>query len=162
MGLIRSSLGKLVLVLIGLTIPLAGVQAQNDEAFIEYRQKVMQSISANMGATGDILKNKLPQHSNIAHHAYQMQSASQLIASAFQKQLTAGKTDAKSDIWQDWNKFVEAAKELEAASGKLATVAQADDMDAIAAQVKEVSKACGGCHKPFRKPKEESYKNMKQ
>lgn len=162
MGHMRSSLGKALLVLACLTIPLAGVQAQNDEAFIEYRQKVMQSNGANMGAIGTILKNKLPQHGNIAHHAYQIQSASQLIASAFQKQITAGKTDAKPDIWQDWNKFAEAAKAMEAASGKLVTVAQSGDMEAIDAQVKALGKTCGDCHKPFRKPKEESYKNMKQ
>jgi cytochrome c556 len=157
---VRLSMGTCLLVLIALALPLTSAQAQSDEAFIEYRQKVMQSMGANMGATGAILKNKLPFQSHIVHHAYQIQSASQLITAAFKKQITVGKTDAKADIWQDWDKFAAAAKELEEESGKLATVAQSGDMMAIAAQVKAVGKACGGCHKPFRKPKEESYKRQ--
>ena len=158
---LRQSVKTLLLVLVCLAMPLASVQAQSDEAAIGYRQKVMQSVGANMGATGDILKNKLPQQGNIVHHAYQIQSASQLIASAFKQQVTAGKTDAKEEVWKDWDKFVAAAKELEEESGKLATVAQSGDMAAIDAQVKAVGKSCGDCHKPFRKPKEESYKQQK-
>ena len=156
----HSTIGKFLVVFVVLMIPLASALAQSDEAMIEYRQKVMQAIGANMGSTGAILKEKLPYQGHIAHHAYQIQSASQLITSAFKKQLAEGKTDAKADIWKDWDKFAAAAKELEQESGKLAMVAQSGDMAAIAEQVKAVGKACGGCHKPFRKPKEESYKQM--
>lgn len=156
----QSTIGKLLVVFVALVVPLASALAQSDEAVIEYRQKVMQSIGANMGATGEILKEKLPYQAHIAHHAYQIQSASELITGAFKKQVAEGKTDAKTDIWKDWDKFAAAAKDLQEESGKLAMVAQSGDMAAIAAQVKAVGKACGGCHKPFRKPKEESYKKM--
>lgn len=155
---IRQFMGKFLLVLVGLAIPLASVQAQSDQAFLTYRQKVMASMGGNMGATATILKNKLAYEGHIVHHAYQIQSASRLIPAAFRKKITEGKTDAKPDIWQDWDKFVDAAKKLERESGKLAEVAQSGDMAAIAAQVKAVGKSCGGCHKPFRKPKEERFK----
>ena len=46
-------------------------------------------------------------------------------------------------------------------SGKLDKVTQSGDMAAIAAQVKATAKTCRGCHKTFRKPKEESYKGEK-
>ena len=160
MGHLRPFMGILLCILVGLAGPLALVQAQDDEAVITYRQKVMASIGANMVATGDILKHKLPHQTHIVHHAYQIQSASQLIAGAFRQQLAAGKTDAKPELWQEWDKFVAAAKELEQESNKLATVAQSGDMAAIDAQVKAVGKACGDCHKPFRKPKEQSYKQQ--
>jgi cytochrome c556 len=154
-------MGLLLFLLAGLAGPLALGQAQDEEAVITYRQKVMASIGANMGATGDILKHKLPHQDNIVHHAYQIQSASQLIAGAFRQELAAGKTDAKLEIWQEWDKFVAAAKQLEEQSGKLVTVAQAGDLTAITEQVKAMGKACSDCHKPFRKPKEESYKQQK-
>ena len=67
-------------------------------------------------------------------------------------------SDAKPEIWQDWNKFVAAAKTMGDESGKLARLAQSGDMAAIGAQVKAVGKSCGGCHKPFRKPKAERFK----
>lgn len=141
-----------------LTVPLTTVQAQSDETFIEYRQKIMKGIGASMGAVGDILKHKLPYSGHIATHAHDINRLSKLITDAFKKDLSAGMTDAKPDIWQDWEKFAMAADQLGEESAKLAEVSAGADMEAIAAQVKAVGKACGGCHKPFRKPKEESYK----
>ena len=40
----------------------------------------------------------------------------------------------------------------------LEEAADEGDHDSIQAAFKELGKSCGGCHKPFRKPKEESYK----
>jgi cytochrome c556 len=138
---------------------LAGAQAQEDEAFIQYRQKVMQSQGASMGAIGDMMKHKLPYSGHIFTHAQDIQRVTKLIGEAFKKDLAAGKTDAKPEIWKEWEKFEAAAQALEQESGKLADVAQSGNMEAIGAQVKKVGDACGNCHKPYRKPKEESYKN---
>jgi len=135
------------------------VQAQDDAAFIQYRQKVMTSNGANMGAIGDILKNKLPYQSNIQVHAQEIQRMSTLIPGAFKKDVAAGKTDAKPEIWKEWDKFAAAADALGREAAELATVAQGGNMEAIGAQVKKLSDTCGNCHKPYRKPKEESYKN---
>ena len=46
---------------------------------------------------------------------------------------------------------------LQEEGAKLADVASGGDMAAIGAQVKNLGKACGDCHKPFRKPKEERF-----
>ena len=48
---------------------------------------------------------------------------------------------------------------LEMKTAELAKISQSGNMEAISAQVKKLGDACGACHKPFRKPKEESYKN---
>jgi cytochrome c556 len=104
------------------------------------------------------MKNNLPQKKTIAVHALSLQMTSRVIAEAFEKEITAGRTDSKPEIWQDWEKFVEAAKTMGEESDKLARVAQSGDMEAIGAQVKAVGKSCGDCHKPFRKPKEERFK----
>jgi cytochrome c556 len=155
----RYILWTLLLVGLAVIVPLTNALAQNDEAYIENRQKVMQAQGANMGAISGIVKNKLPFQHHIATHAREIQWSSTLIADAFRKQITEGKTDAKPEIWKEWDKFLAAAKELEQESDKLAEVAQGNDMEAIEAQVKKLGGACGNCHKPYRKPKEESYKN---
>ena len=155
----RYILWTLLLVGLAVMVPLTNALAQSDEAYIENRQKVMQAQGANMGAISGIIKNKLPFQHHIATHAREIQRSSTLIADSFRKQITEGKTDAKSEIWKEWDKFTAAAKELEQESGKLAEVAQGNDMEAIEAQVKKLAGACGNCHKPYRKPKEESYKN---
>jgi cytochrome c556 len=148
------------LVLACLALPCTGVQAQEDEAYVQYRQKIMAANGGSFGAINDILKNKLPYQAHIAAHAQDLQHRSALIAEAFKKEVTAGKTDAKPEIWKDWDKFAASAKEMGEESGKLATVARGGDMAAIEAQVKKLGDTCGGCHKPFRKPREESYKRQ--
>lgn len=154
---IRQKLVMAVVVVVCLSIPLSSALAQTDQDYLSYRQKLMASNGDHLGAIGVILKTKLPYTDHIAIHAQSIHAASQLIGDAFKKEITEGKTDAKPDVWQDWDKFVDAAKKLEEESGKLAEVAKSGDMAAIVAQVKATGKACGGCHKPFRKPKEERF-----
>lgn len=154
----QKNLWRVLLLFVCLALPLTVVWAQSDNAFIQYRQKLMGSLGASMGAIGDILKNKLPYHNHIATHAKDIQRISLLIGEAFKKEISSGKTDAKPEIWKDWNNFKSAARALEQESAKLAEIAQSGNTAAIFAQVKKVGGACGGCHKPFRKLKEESYK----
>ena len=142
--------------------PVSNVGADAHEeaqAQIEYRQKVMSAIGTNMGAIGDILKNRLDVPGAVANHAGQMADAAALIAPAFKKQLSAGATDAKPEIWADWAKFEEAIAGFEEAARNLASAANGSDPSAVGPAMRGLGKSCGGCHKPFRKPKEESYKN---
>ena len=159
MARVHYNLGGGLAVLICLVFTLAGVQAQEDGAFVQYRQRVMMANSANMGAINDILKNKLPYQSHITAHAQDIQRMSLLISDAFKKDISDGKTDAKSEIWKEWDKFTAAADTMGREAAELAKVSQGGNMEAISAQAKKLSDTCGDCHKPYRKPKEESYKN---
>ena len=154
----KRMLSKTLLIFAAVAIASTCARAQDDAAYLAYRQKVMKGIGTNIGAIGDILKNKLPYSENIVTHAKAMQEASGLIESAFEKKITEGKTDAKLEIWQEWEKYVAAARKLEEESGKLAEVAAGGDMAAIGAAMQKVGDACGSCHKPYRKPKEERFK----
>lgn len=140
-----------------LSTSLAALAA--DDPFIKYRQKLMGANGANIGAIADILKFSLPYQDNIEVHANQLSKLASLIPSAFEKDVSEGLTDAKPEIWQDWDQFKAYADDLAEASDKLAEIAAAGDMPAVGAQVKEVGNACKQCHEDFRKPKEESYKN---
>jgi len=80
-----------------------------------------------------------------------MASLAKLIPEIFPAGSEAGApSEAKPEIWKDWDKFAAAAKTLEDQSAKLAEVAAGGDVGAIGAQLGEVGKACGGCHEPFR------------
>ena len=153
----QPTLTALLVGMLGLVLMLTGAQAQDDEHYLGYRQKVMKSMGASMGAIGDILKHKLPFAGHIGVHASDISRMSAVIAEAFEKEITEGRTDSKPDVWQDWDKFVGAAEALQEQGAKLAEVASGGDMAAIGAQVKNLGKACGDCHKPFRKPKEERF-----
>jgi cytochrome c556 len=141
-----------------LCLPVLSAAQQDKDPVISYRQKVMQSIGANIGAISDVLKHSLPRQENIPAHAEQMSRAASLIPSAFEDELSEGLTDAKPEIWEDWEEFREYAGDLEQASAELAGMSPDSDTAAFAAQVKKVGDTCKQCHDEFRKPKEESYK----
>lgn len=144
-------------------VPATFVSAADHEggqARIEYRQKLMSAIGTNMGAIGDILKNRLDIPGGVANHANQMADAAALIAPAFKKQLAEGATDAKVEIWSDWAGFEKAIADYESAARALAAAAASGDAGATGKAMRGLGKSCGGCHKPYRKPKEESYKNQ--
>lgn len=134
-------------------------QAASDQPSIEYRQLVMGAIGSNMGAIGGIMKNQLALPGAVANHARQMADAAKLIAPAFERKVTAGKTDARPEIWSDWAKFEAAAADYGKAAANLATAADGNDPAAVGLAVRALGESCGGCHESFRKPKEESYKN---
>ena len=148
------------LVLAILTGSASADSHEKDQARIKYRQSVMSIIGTNMGAIGDILKNQLGMPGAIEVHARQMAESAQLIAPAFETKITSGATDAKAKIWEDGAKFEQAIADFEKAARNLEAAAAGDDPKAVGPAMRTLGRSCGGCHKPFRKPKEESYKNQ--
>jgi cytochrome c556 len=131
--------------------------ADSDVPEVKYRQTLMSGVGSNMGGIGDILKNGLMLPGHVAAHAKMLAESAQLIAPAFKKNVATEMTDAKPEIWQDWAKFEKAIATFEQAARDMAAAAEGGDGAAIGSAVKALGKSCGGCHKAFRKPKEESY-----
>lgn len=155
---------KLLSTILSLILAQAGfwafLYAQTDEGFIQYRQRLMTSNAASMGAMGDILKHRLPfSPEHIASHARVLHETSKLLVRAFEQEVTAGETDAKPEIWSDWEGFTTAARQLEEESEKLYKMAESGETtSSLISQVQSVGKTCGGCHDQYRKPESESYK----
>ena len=156
--LIRHTIAAILIFALGLASEARADQHETGSASVKYRQSLMSGIGANMGAIGDILKNRLDLPGHIEVHAGEMADSAKLIAAAFKKNAPSDATDAKAKIWQDWEKFEDAAADLEKAARNLEAAASGSDSSAVGPAVKALGKACGGCHKPFRKPKEESFK----
>jgi cytochrome c556 len=126
-------------------------EAQEDAAgVIQYRQNVMKSQEAHFGAIGEIVKGRLPYQKHVAAHAAALNGTSKMIPQIFPEGSGTGETRAKPEIWQQWSKFEQAAKALEAESAKLLEIARGGDTKQITAQFLAVGEACKGCHKPFR------------
>ncbi len=132
--------------------------AKADEGAIKYRQSLMESVGGDMASIGNILKYGLPLTGNIVVHAEGLASHARLVGSAFERKVTAGRTDAQPAIWEKSDAFKEKAKAFETETAKLVEVAKSGDPAALGVQLKATGKSCGGCHDDFRKPKEESFK----
>lgn len=157
----RSLASALVLFLLALATSSGADPADNAPPEVKYRQTLMSIIGSNMGAIGDIMKNRLDLPGHIAVHAGEIAESAGLIAAAFKKNVETEWTDAKPDIWTDWKKFESAIADMQKAARDLEAAASGDDPAAVGPAVKALGKSCGGCHKPFRKPKEESFKHKK-
>jgi cytochrome c556 len=156
-ALIRAAIATVLLLPLGLVS--AARAEQHDSPRVKYRQTLMSIIGSNMGAMGDIMKNQLDLPGHVANHAGQMAQSARLIALAFEQNVSTTSTDAKPEIWQDWAKFEKAIATFEKAARNLEATAAGSDQAAVGPAMKALGKSCGGCHKQFRKPKEESYKN---
>lgn len=159
------SRGVQLTLLVCVMASLSAVSAQADGheadvAMTQYRQSVMAGVGANMGAMSGIMKNGLNLPGHVANHAGQLAESAKLIAAAFQTKTTSKDTDAKAEIWTDWKGFEMAIADFEAAAKKLQAAATSGDAAAMGPAMRGLGKSCGGCHKSFRKPKEESYKNQ--
>ena len=159
MGLLGSRVMLLASFILAAALPFAGAQG-TDENLVEYRQRLMAAQGASMGSIGDLLKFKLDYSTeHVQIHAKNISEYAKLIDDVFKKEIAAGATDAKPEIWKAWADFSAKAKTLETEAAKLAEAAGGGDMKAVMPFVKSMGDACKGCHDGYRKPKEESYKN---
>jgi cytochrome c556 len=123
------------------------------ENIIKYRQSVMSAIGGHTGAIASVVKGEVSFVAHVESHARGINAMSKLITQLFPQGTDNGafeKTNALPAIWKDKAKFNAAAQALQDESAKLIVVAQGGDVGAIGAQLQNVGKACGSCHKPFR------------
>jgi len=128
------------------------VLAADGALALKQRKAVMSSIGAHMGG----IKGGLAAGNGeaVEAHAKAINGLATVIPSFFPKGSDQGETRALPEIWIKWSEFEAAANSLVTESGKLAQVAKGGDKAAMAAQFGQMGKVgCGGCHKPFRKPK---------
>jgi cytochrome c556 len=128
----------------------AAVQAEPPENYIKYRQAMMSAIGGHMGASTQIVRGKVAPEGHLAMHARSLAELSTDIAALFPEGSDFGETKAKEVIWQDWDKFQEAADKTKQATAAFADVVAGGDADAIAAAHKDVGQTCKGCHEDFR------------
>ncbi len=140
---------------VALTTGAAMVSAQDMGKVIEYRRTLMKADGAHAAEILLILKGQVPfGAAHIVAHAEALLTMSKLYNDIVPPGSgpEAGDTNALPAIWQEMDEWKEYSAKLEAESAKLVEVAKTGDMKAIADQVGVVGKACGACHKDFRKP----------
>jgi cytochrome c556 len=139
-----------------LAIAFSGVAlAHNDDGvqkFIDYRSSVMTVFKWNMGPMGAMMKGEMPyDQQTFEHHAKDLASAARLdLLAGFPEGSEEGDTDARVDIWMNWDDFLTKYETLQRESGKLAEVSAAGDQEAIKTQFGAVGKACKSCHDDYK------------
>lgn len=121
---------------------------------IDFRESVMTTFKWYMGPMGAMAKGKIPfDVALFRSRAEGLAIATRLDVAEGFPQGSIGESEARPEIWQDWDGFKAAYETLRNEAEKLQQVAATGDEAAIKAQFAETGKQCGGCHKKFREKK---------
>jgi cytochrome c556 len=121
---------------------------------IDYRNSVMTVFKWNMGAMGAVLKGDKPyERESFKRQAQDLATAAHLdLLAGFPEGSDEGEdTEARSDIWMDWEGFQARYSDLKNATRELAeTAAGSGGLEAIGPKFSAVGKTCKGCHDAFK------------
>jgi cytochrome c556 len=139
--------------LLGLSCSLPA-QDMDPDAVIKYRQSVMSAQGGHMGAMAQIVRGKVDYPDQLLVHARALNSIAQNIDMLFPEGSDFGETDAKEEIWSNWDKFKQAAERLSTETQAFVKAVESKDQSAINKNFKELGEACKTCHKKFRQEHE--------
>lgn len=130
-----------------------GEEKEGHAKAIGYRNSVMGVFKWNIGPMGKMVKGELPyDQAAFTRHAGDLAAAAHLdLLAGFPEGSDEGDdTDARSDIWMDWEGFVKKYEALKKASSELAETASGGDLEAIKPKFGALGKACKSCHDAFK------------
>ncbi len=147
------TLGLLGAVAASISATASAADVKPEDA-IEYRQSVFTVIKWNFAPIGAMVKGEKPFDANaVARHAEFLEMLSQMPLEGFAPGSDKGDTEAKADIWTDWNDFKTKMSNFQEQTAKLAEVAKSGNEAAIKEQFGATGKACKSCHDKYRKEK---------
>ena len=125
------------------------------EEVVDYRQSVYTVIGWNFKPIGAMVKGEIPfDAAAVARHAQYVELMSKAALEGFSKGSgpdAVKDTEAKAEIWTNWDKFETAMKNFQQEAAKLTEPAKGGDEAVIKAQFGKTAETCKACHKEFRK-----------
>ena len=145
----RSCIGLGLLCAVGAA---AAQMQQKPENVIHYRQDVMGLIGWNFAPLGAMVKGKIPWDAKeFALRAERLQWLAPQIAEGFSKGSNAGaETDAKPEIWTEFEDFQGKLEDYVAEAKALDEAAKGGDETKMREQFKKTAAACKACHDKYK------------
>lgn len=120
-------------------------------ATIDYRQGVMRAIGGNVGAIAAVVVDGAEFGDNLKMHTSQLVALTQDIPSLFPEGSDFPDTDAKEEIWDNWDRFEELTNDTREAAEALHAAVEAGDEDEYAIRFRNLGQSCQACHDDFRR-----------
>lgn len=150
---LKLTLSAVLTTLLGANLAWA---SDDKEDAVEYRRGVYEVIKWNFVPMAGMVKGELEYNADeFAMRAERIAALSKMPLEGFIEgtdllSMGAEKTEAKPDIWEQWDTFKEKMSSFEAEAAKLAEVAKTGDLAQIKPQFGETGKNCKSCHDEFR------------
>ena len=119
---------------------------------LEYRQGVMNIFSWNLKPMGAAVKGEIPYDAEkFSRHARDLAAAASLnLLAGFPEGSDEGETDAKGEIWFEWNDFTAKLRDLQEKSSALEKAASSGDLNQIRPAFGATARTCKQCHKKYK------------
>jgi cytochrome c556 len=143
---------RLFLAVSALCVAVAAFAHTKEDDAIDYRMGLMTVVGWNFSPLGAMVKGKMPfDAAEFSKHASRIALLTDQLVEGFPKGSDQGHTDAKSDIWANWDDFQSKAKDLDREAKLLADVAKSNDEAKDKEQFKKVASTCKACHDKYKK-----------
>jgi cytochrome c556 len=146
----RSGVAAAVALALGVAAGAVFAQAKPEQV-VKQRQSVMTLQGKYFGPMAAMAQGKAPYNADIVRrNAAYLDNLSRMAWDGFDASTKDVKSAALPAIYEQPDKFKEAASRLENEAHKLYEVSRSGDEAAVKAQIGAVGKSCGGCHESFR------------
>lgn len=121
--------------------------AADNQDVIDYRQRVMRTLDAQVAALGQILSGATPDDQVVSHLETIAQAASQSLKS-FEPKIEGG--ESLPLVWAKWDDFSAKMKDFVTKTRTAADTAKAQGKDAALTNILDALR-CKDCHDVYRK-----------
>ncbi|WP_018861380.1 MULTISPECIES: cytochrome c [unclassified Thioalkalivibrio] len=121
------------------------------EATIDYRQGVMRAIGGNVGSIAAVIVDGADFGENLEMHTKHLVDLTGDIPALFPEGSDFPDTDAREEIWDDWDRFQELAQDTKEAAEELHAAVEAGDDDELPIRFRNLGQSCQACHDDFRR-----------
>lgn len=134
---------------------MSSAHGEEEKRFAEsqYRHDVMELAKYSLSNILQHLKGTANQEGDVAKLAEVMALSAEMSKAAFAKDTRGmdGHTEAKADIWENWEDFADRMDKYAADTRALADAAKSGDMSQIGPAFKKATSNCKSCHDEYRK-----------
>lgn len=137
----------------GFMLSAVALAAVKPETAIHYRQGIYHAMGWNFGPMNDMVRGKQPwDQADFSKRAQRIAFYSKQLLEGFPPGSDTGaETDAKPEIWQNFDDFTAKMHNFQDAAANLAKVTQGGDQAASKQAFADTAKACKACHDKYRK-----------
>jgi cytochrome c556 len=143
---------RLIIALSATCFAATAFAQKKPENVIHYRQSVMDMIGWNFGPLAAMVKGKMPfDAKEFALHAQRLEFLGPQVLEGFSKGSDKGaETDAKAEIWTNFDDFQSKLGDYIEESRALSEIAESGDETKMKEQFKRTAATCKACHDKYK------------
>lgn len=135
-------------VLLALVLPAAALAHMGATGIVLERMEAMKEIAGGLKAISPMARGDVDFNADeVGAVAAMIERHARNMPALFPEGSLQDVSEARPEIWDDWDRFVGYAHDIERAASAMADVG---DADALAASMRETGATCKSCHEAFR------------